>query len=133
LLDYDRAKLRGLVLEEGGPTSHIAIVARALGIPAVGNVDNVTSLVETGDAIIIDGGTADVHIRPQPDVESAFAEKARLRAKRQEQYRRLRDVPAVTQDGVTVDLHLNAGLIVDLAHIDETGAAGVGLFRTADK
>lgn len=130
LLDYDRAKLRGLVLEEGGPTSHIAIVARALGIPAVGNVDNVTSLVEAGDAIIIDGGTADVHIRPQPDVESAFAEKARLRAKRQEQYRRLRDVPAVTQDGVTVDLHLNAGLIVDLAHIDETGAAGVGLFRT---
>jgi phosphotransferase system enzyme I (PtsP) len=130
LLDYDRAKLRGLVLEEGGPTSHIAIVARALGIPAVGNVDNVTSLVETGDAIIVDGGSADVHIRPQPDVESAFAEKARLRAKRQEQYRRLRDVPAVTQDGVNVDLHLNAGLIVDLSHIDETGAAGVGLFRT---
>lgn len=130
LLDYDRAKLRGLVLEEGGPTSHIAIVARALGIPAVGNVDNVTSLVETGDAIIVDGATGDVHIRPQPDVESAFAEKARLRAKRQEQYRRLRDVPAVTQDGVKVDLHLNAGLIVDLSHIDETGAAGVGLFRT---
>jgi phosphotransferase system enzyme I (PtsP) len=130
LLDYDRAKLRGLVLEEGGPTSHIAIVARALGIPAVGNVDNVTSLVETGDAIIVDGGTADVHIRPPSDVQAAFAEKARLRAKRQEQYRKLRDVPAVTKDGVQVELHLNAGLIVDLAHIDETGAAGVGLFRT---
>ena len=130
LLDYDRAKLRGLVLEEGGPTSHIAIVARALGIPAVGNVDNVTSLVETGDAIIVDGGTADVHIRPPSDVQAAFAEKARLRAKRQEQYRKLRDVPAITKDGVKVDLHLNAGLIVDLSHIDETGAAGVGLFRT---
>ena len=130
LLDYDRAKLRGLVLEEGGPTSHIAIVARALGIPAVGNVDNVTSLVETGDAIIVDGGTADVHIRPQSDVEAAFAEKARLRAKRQEQYRSLRHVPAITKDGVKVELHLNAGLIVDLSHIDETGAAGVGLFRT---
>ena len=97
LLDYDRSRLRGLVLEEGGPTSHIAIVARALGIPAVGEVGNATSLVEPGDAIIVDGTAGDVQIRPRPDVEAAYAEKARLRARRQEQYRRLRDVPAVTQ------------------------------------
>ena len=96
LLDYDRSRLRGLVLEEGGPTSHIAIVARALGIPAVGEVENATSLVEPGDAIIVDGGAGDVQIRPRADVEAAYAEKARLRARRQEQYRKLRDVPAVT-------------------------------------
>src|SRR5215212_9400367 len=60
LLDYDRARLRGLVLEEGGPTSHIAIVARALGIPAVGEAANATSIVEPGDAIIVDGGLGDV-------------------------------------------------------------------------
>jgi phosphotransferase system enzyme I (PtsP) len=80
LLDYDRSRLRGLVLEEGGPTSHIAIVARALGIPAVGEVSNATSLTEPGDAIIVDGAAGEVQIRPNPDVEAAYAEKARLRA-----------------------------------------------------
>jgi phosphotransferase system enzyme I (PtsP) len=63
-------------------------------------------------------------------VEAAYAEKARLRARRQEQYRRLRDVPAVTRDGVEIGLYLNAGLLVDLPHLIETGAEGVGLFRT---
>jgi len=130
LLDYDRSRLRGLVLEESGPTSHIAIVARALGIPAVGEVGNATSLVEPGDAIIVDGGAGEVQIRPRPDVEAAYAEKARLRARRMEQYRRLRDVPAVTKDGVEITLQLNAGLLVDLPHLEETGASGVGLFRT---
>jgi phosphotransferase system enzyme I (PtsP) len=74
LLDYDRSRLRGLVLEEGGPTSHIAIVARALGIPAVGEVSNATSLTEQGDAIIVDGAAGDVQIRPTADVEAAYAE-----------------------------------------------------------
>ncbi|TVR09947.1 MAG: phosphoenolpyruvate--protein phosphotransferase [Salinarimonadaceae bacterium] len=130
LLDYDRAKLRGIVLEEGGPTSHVAIVARALGLPAVGRVDNVTSLVEPGDALIVDGVAGEIQIRPRPDVESAYAEKARLRARRMEQYRRLRDIPAVTRDGAAIDLRLNAGLLVDLPHLEETGAHGIGLFRT---
>ncbi|MDF3061908.1 MAG: ptsP [Microvirga sp.] len=130
LLEYDRSRLRGLVLEEGGPTSHIAIVARALAIPAVGEVENATALVETGDPIIIDGSVGDVQIRPRADVESAYAAKARLRARRQEQYRKLRDLPAVTKDGIEIGLHLNAGLLVDLPHLAETGAAGVGLFRT---
>ncbi|MXQ11339.1 phosphoenolpyruvate--protein phosphotransferase [Microvirga makkahensis] len=130
LLDYDRSRLRGLVLEEGGPTSHIAIVARALGIPAVGEVSNATSLTEPGDAIIVDGAAGEVQIRPSADVEAAYAEKARLRAKRQEQYQKLRNVPSVTKDGVDIVLQLNAGLLVDLPHLAETGAAGVGLFRT---
>ena len=130
LLDYDRSKLRGLVLEEGGPTSHIAIVARALGIPAVGTVENITGLVEAGDAIIVDGGAAQVQVRPQPDIEDAYKEKARLRARRQEQYRSLRDVPSVTKDGVAITLNLNAGLMIDLPHVEDTGADGIGLFRT---
>jgi phosphotransferase system enzyme I (PtsP) len=130
LLDYDRSRLRGLVLEEGGPTSHIAIVARALGIPAVGEVENATSLVEPGDAVIVDGAMGDVQIRPRPDVEAAYAAKARLRARRQEKYRKLRDVPAVTKDGIAVGINLNAGLLVDLPHLEETGADGIGLFRT---
>jgi phosphotransferase system, enzyme I, PtsP len=130
LLEYDRSKLRGLILEEGGPASHIAIVARALGIAAVGEVPSIINQIESGDAIIVDGGVGDVHIRPQPDVEAAYAEKARMRAKRQEQYRALRGIPSVTTDGVEVQLNINAGLLVDLPHLSETGAASIGLFRT---
>ncbi len=130
LLDYDRARLRGLILEEGGPTSHIAVVARAMGIPAVGMVENVTGLVESGDAIIVDGQTGVVQLRPQPDVEQAYKEKARLRAKRQEQYRGLRDVKPVTKDGVEIRLNLNAGLVFDLPNLETSGAQGIGLFRT---
>ncbi|MCW6511105.1 phosphoenolpyruvate--protein phosphotransferase [Lichenifustis flavocetrariae] len=130
LLDYDRHRLRGLVLEDGGSTSHVAIVARALGVPVVGDVASVVNLVEPGDAIIVDGTTGEVHIRPTPEVEAAYAEKARLRARRQEQYRKLRDVPALSLDGVQVDLHMNAGVMLDLPHVAETNAASIGLFRT---
>ena len=130
LLDYDRAKVRGLILEEGGPASHVAIVARALGVATVGLVPNITGLVEPNDAVIIDGSTGDVHVRPQQDVQAAYAEKARLRARRQEQYAQLRDVPAVTRDGVTIALHMNAGLTIDAPFVRESGAGSIGLFRT---
>ncbi|HUI15082.1 MAG TPA: phosphoenolpyruvate--protein phosphotransferase [Xanthobacteraceae bacterium] len=130
LLDYDRKRLRGLVLEEGGPHSHVAIVARALGIPAVGDIDNATGIADPGDAIIVDGTTGDLHIRPLPDMEAAYAERVRLRARRQQQYQSLRDRPCITKDGAEVKLLLNAGLSVDLPHIEDTGAGGIGLFRT---
>ncbi len=130
LLEYQRLKLRGLVLEEGGAASHVAIVARALGIPTVGNVEGITGFVEPEDAIILDGGTGEVLLRPSLDVQAAYGEKARLRARRQEQYRALRDLPCVTRDGVAIDIQMNAGLLVDLPNLNETGAAGVGLFRT---
>ena len=130
LLDYDRKKLRAIVLEEGGPTSHVSIVARALGIAAVGQIANATGIIDPGDAIIVDGATGHVHVRPPPDVEKAYADRVRLRARRQAQYAELRDKPCVTKDGEKISLLLNAGLLVDLPHIAETGAAGVGLFRT---
>jgi phosphotransferase system enzyme I (PtsP) len=130
LLDYDRERLRGLILEEAGPTSHVIIVARALGIATVGRATNIVSLVENGDAIIVDGVAGEVHIRPNADVESAYMEKVRFRAKRQEHYRLVRDRPAVTRDGHRITLMMNAGLLVDLPHLDESGAEGIGLFRT---
>jgi phosphotransferase system enzyme I (PtsP) len=130
LLDYDRKRLRGLVLEEGGPTSHVSIVARALGIPTVGEIANATGLVEPGDAIIVDGTTGDVHMRPPSDIETAYGERVKLRARRQAQYRALRDRACVTKDGHKFALMINAGLTIDLPHLDETGASGIGLFRT---
>jgi len=130
LLDYPRHKLRGLVLEEGAPTSHIVIVARAIGIPTVGQVMGVVSMSENGDAIIVDGEDGRVHLRPQNDVEAAYAEKVRFRARRQKLYRELRDKPSETKDGVPVTLLMNAGLAVDLPQLEQSGAAGIGLFRT---
>jgi phosphotransferase system enzyme I (PtsP) len=130
LLDYDRKKLRGLVLEEGGPTSHVVIVARALGIAAVGEIENAVGLADQGDPIIVDGVSGEVYLRPPADIETAYAERVRLRARRRAQYQALRDKPCVTKDGKEISLLLNAGLLVDLPHIEETGAAGVGLFRT---
>jgi len=130
LLDYDRARLRGVVLEEGGASSHIAIVARALAIPAVSDIPNITEIVEQGDAIIVDGMTGEVQVRPPADVEASYLEKARMRARRQDQYRALRDLPSVTRDGVEIGLHMNAGLLIDMPHLGETGAQSIGLFRT---
>ncbi len=130
LLDYDPSRLRGLVLEVAGSTSHVAIVARALGVTTVGSARSVSDLAEDGQEIIIDGGSGDVHVRPSQDVQQVYTEKVRLYAKRQAQYAKMRDKPAVTLDGRHIDLSINAGLIVDLPHLEAAGAQGIGLFRT---
>src|SRR5690606_19264386 len=130
LLDYPRDRLRGLILEEGAATSHIVIVARAIGLPTVGQVKGVVSMSENGDAIIVDGEDGQVHLRPPADIETAYAEKVRFRARRQKLYRELRDKPSTTKDGVNVDLLMNAGLAVDLPQLAQSGASGIGLFRT---
>ncbi|HZP09124.1 phosphoenolpyruvate--protein phosphotransferase [Methyloceanibacter sp.] len=130
LLDYDRQRLRGLVLEEGGRASHVAIVARALGIAAISQVKGVLESVEPGDAAIVDADGGELHIRPTQEVVSAYADKVRFRARRQAQYAALRTIPALTLDGERVALHINAGLLFDLPHLDQSGADGIGLFRT---
>ncbi|WP_378952495.1 phosphoenolpyruvate--protein phosphotransferase [Mesorhizobium sp. ANAO-SY3R2] len=130
LLDYPRDRLRGLVLEEGAPTSHVVIVARAMGIPVAGQMKGAVSMSENGDPIIVDGDEGIMHLRPQADLEAAYAEKVRFRARRQELYRELRKKPSQTKDGIHVDLLMNAGLAVDLPQLAEAGAAGIGLFRT---
>jgi phosphotransferase system enzyme I (PtsP) len=130
LLDFDRSRLRGLVLEEGASTSHVAIVARALGVATVGQFENAASVADPGDAIIVDGDAGVVHLRPPEGLEAAYAEKVRLRARKQAQYAVLRDQPAISKDGQQVQLLINAGLLVDLPHLAETGADGIGLFRT---
>jgi phosphotransferase system, enzyme I, PtsP len=130
LLDYPRANVRGLVLEEGAVTSHVVIVARAMGIPVIGQAAGVVALAENGDAVIIDGDEGHVHIRPMPEHQRSYEEKVRFRARRQEQFRALRSVEPVTRDGQRIQLQMNAGLLVDLPQLAESGAEGIGLFRT---
>ena len=130
LFDYDQSRLRGLVIEDGGPTSHVAIVARALGIPALGQVGRIVDTVEPGDAAIIDAEEGEFHLRPTSDLVNAYSDKVRFRAKRQQQYEKLRQLPALTLDGQRVKLQINAGLMVDVEHLHDSGAEGIGLFRT---
>ncbi|WDR01383.1 phosphoenolpyruvate-utilizing N-terminal domain-containing protein [Devosia algicola] len=130
LLEYDRTKLRGIVLEEGGATAHVAIVARSLGIVAVGQAQSIVSMSETGDDIILDGTAGIAHLRPTADIEQTYIDKVRLSAKRRAHYAALKDLPSVTKDGVAVTLLHNSGLVADLPMLDDTGASGVGLFRT---
>lgn len=130
LLDYDRSRLKAVVLEEGSPTAHVSIVARALGIAVVGRCGELLDRSETGNAVIVDGETGDVHLRPTAEVRGAYEGRIALRAQRQAAYAALRDEPSITLDGVPIALNLNAGLAADLPHLEETGAAGIGLFRT---
>jgi phosphotransferase system enzyme I (PtsP) len=130
LLDYARRRITGLVLEEGSPTAHVAIVARAFDIPAVGRVDDATSRTEAGDIVVVDGDHAQVLIRPSADIQQSVTATVEARSRRRAFYETLRSAPAVTRDGIAIKLLLNAGLLLDLAQLSATGAEGVGLFRT---
>jgi phosphotransferase system enzyme I (PtsP) len=130
LLDYGADRLRGVVLEDGGATAHAAIVARALGVPMVGNLHGLLSRVEAGDAIVLDGERGEVRLRPEAQVIAAYNQRISLRSARAAEFARLRNTPAVTKDGERITLLLNAGLALDVHHLSEAGAEGIGLFRT---
>ncbi|HEX3537688.1 MAG TPA: phosphoenolpyruvate--protein phosphotransferase [Stellaceae bacterium] len=130
LLDYAHRRIKGLVLEEGSPTAHVAIVARAFDIPVVGRVEDATRRVDNGDIVIVDGDHAQVLIRPSDDIQQSVGATVAERYRRRALYESLRDEPAVTRDGIKIRLLLNAGLLLDLAQLKATGAEGVGLFRT---
>ncbi len=130
LLDYDRKRIKGLILEEGSATLHVSIVARALDIPVVGRVKDLLAKIEPFDPVIVDGDNAQVFIRPSDDIVDAFNNSMKVREQRLQAYAQLRDLPARTIDGVEARLLLNAGLLVDLQHLHEMGADGIGLYRT---
>jgi phosphotransferase system enzyme I (PtsP) len=130
LLEYPRGKLKGLLLEEGSAANHAAIVARALEIPCVGRLTGLRDRLSEGDAVIVDGEVGEAYLRPRPDVVEAFKSRLGVRTQRRAEFAKLKDTPAVTLDGTSVTLLMNAGLAVDLEALDDTGAEGIGLFRT---
>lgn len=130
LLEYDRSKLKALVLEEGSATAHVAIIARALDLPTVARVPEIRDQVSPGDRLIVDGAHGVVYVRPGDDVVEAISTLVAATRAAEIRHAGLRDLPAVSLDGVSVSLNLNAGLLVDLAQLDRTGADGVGLYRT---
>ena len=130
LLDYDAGRLKGLVLEEGSPTSHVTIVARALQIPVVGHARNVIDRVEEGEAVIVDGDNAQVYIRPGEGIRNAYQASLQALEEQAARYQALRDQPTETPSGERISLNINAGLMIDMANLQESGADGIGLFRT---
>ena len=130
LLDYAHRRIMGLVLEEGSPTAHVAIVARALDMPAVGRVQGATERIDAGNLVVVDGDHAQILIRPSEDIRQSATAAIELRTRRRAYYESLRSAPAVTRDGLAIKLMLNAGLLIDMAQLADTGAEGVGLFRT---
>lgn len=130
ILDYDPTRLKGVALEEGSATAHVAIVARALDIPVVGGLTNLLGEVEPGDPLIVDGNHAQVFVRPGEDAHALFRASIAARTSERAHYAALRDRPAISPDGIAMTLLMNAGLLIDVAQIPVVGAEGVGLYRT---
>ncbi len=130
LIDYDHTKIRGIVLEEGSPTAHVTIVARAFDLPMLGRVERAMAQIEGGDMLALDSEHGQVLIRPADDMVDAFQGAMRARQERRRIFDSLKDQPAVTRDGIDLELSINAGFLIDMGELEATGAAGVGLYRT---
>ncbi|MGN6149735.1 MAG: phosphoenolpyruvate--protein phosphotransferase [Rhizomicrobium sp.] len=130
LLDYGRDRLLGVILEDATMTSHVTIVASSMGIPLIGNVQGVVDSARSGDTALLDGVSGELHLRPARDTISIFEGRRAMRAQRVAEFAAVRDLPAVTKDGVRINLMINAGLLLDMPNLEISGADGVGLFRT---
>ncbi len=127
---FERLPVAGIMTETGGATGHAAILARSLGIPAVSGLDKQIRNVQTGDLIVLDGREGVVHVNPGPEVESAYRKLQREYVHLRDQLIDNRDLPAITRDGITVNLLANANGAADAEAAVQVGAVGVGLYRT---
>ncbi len=130
LLEYDRRRLKGVILQEGSLTAHVVIVARAMGIPVLGRVREIRRLVAESDVLLLDATEGTAIARPTEAIEEAFDTRLAESLKRRAEFAAMRDLPPTTRDGTRLTLMVNAGLRDDVAQLDVTGADGIGLFRT---
>lgn len=130
LLEYDRRRLKGVILEEGSLTAHVVIVARAMGVPVLGRAKGARGVIREGDEILLDAGAAMATVRPSTQMADAFAQRFARSKEKQAAYAELRDVEPFTRCGTRIQVMMNAGLRDDMSALALTGADGVGLFRT---
>jgi phosphotransferase system, enzyme I, PtsP len=130
LLEYDKRRLRGVILGEGSLTAHVVIVARAMGVPVLGRVDGIRRTISEGDMLLLNVDEKSIIVRPSPAVQQAFSGDLAEGQKKKARFASLRDVEPITKDGQRINLMINAGLRDDVAAIALTGADGIGLFRT---
>src|SRR5690606_21333827 len=125
-----RDRIAGIVTATGSPTSHAAILARSLGIPAVVACPGVMDAVAEGETLAMDGRTGVVIVDPDEGTVAEFEERARSEAKRRAELTALRDLHGQTADGRPDELAANIGGVADLPAAMEAGAQGSGLVRT---
>ncbi len=130
LLEYDRRRLKGVILEEGSLTAHVTIVARAMGVPVIGRAKDVRRMANEGDLVLLDATQGAVFVRPNKATDEAFGARLAVSKKRRAAFAKLRNELPVTKDGARITLMVNAGLRDDVAALEVTGADGIGLFRT---
>lgn len=126
----DLKYIRGFITQEGGVTSHVSIMAKGLGIPALVGVKDVLSKVAQGDTIIMDAGTGDIFVEPDEATLIKYQEKQEKQLKKQEELAKINHLPPATKDGKSVQLCVNVGNIKDIRKALEYRNDGVGLFRT---
>lgn len=130
LLDWHAAGIGGIAIEEASPAGHAAILARALGLPAVGGVRGAVNAAEPGDAAVVDADEGQLLLRPEVEVRTSYVHAMEVRSAQQAGWAALRDRPGATADGTRISLMLNVGLQMEVAQLDTTGAEGIGLYRT---
>ena len=126
----NRQYVKAFVTDIGGRTSHSAIMARSLEIPAIVGTKEVTSIAKDGDIIIVDGLSGDVFLNPSEEVIAEYRAKAEAFAAQQAEWEKLKDSKTYTKDGHQVELAANIGTPKDLEGVVNNGAEGVGLYRT---
>ena len=126
----NRQYVKAFVTDIGGRTSHSAIMARSLEIPAIVGTKEVTSIAKDGDIIIVDGLSGDVFLNPSEEVIAEYRAKAEAFASQQAEWEKLKDSKTYTKDGHQVELAANIGTPKDLEGVVNNGAEGVGLYRT---
>lgn len=124
------AQFAGYVTELGGPTSHTAIVARSMGVPAVVAMSNARTVIRDGDYLILDGQQGAVIVNPPPLQKAHYETLAKRYQEKREKLLQLRDVPAHTLDGINIQLMANIELPDEVTLALSQGAQGIGLFRT---
>ncbi len=130
LMDYDYGKIRGLIIEDGTPTMHVAIVAKALNIPVVAKIRGIFDEIKTGELLGVDGTEGYVYINPTAAVKEKFQDKIAAQEELKRKLAELRKLPSKTKDGVRINLAINVGLAFDLDYIETTNCDGIGLYRT---
>ena len=130
LLEYDKRRLKGVILEEGSLTAHVVIVARAMGIPVLGRVRGLRGAVRDGDPLLLDADQGSATVRAAPPMVEAFEARFAKSKERQAAYVKQRDIEPFTRDGTRITVMMNAGLRDDMPALAQTGADGIGLFRT---
>lgn len=130
LLEYNPDKLKGVILLEGAASSHVAIVARAMGVPMIGKVKDALDYIAARDRVVVDATNGGVFINPSKQVRESVKQTLSVRDALFSSYAKERNLPIITKDSKPIELHINAGMLMDVPHLAETGAMGIGLFRT---